>query len=238
MSDRENGGFDPRQERLRLDRKRMELIARESDYVKPKPVIMPGSEPERYIVSFHCRGIVGIDSNREPVYGDYHEVEIYCDSEYPAEVPKLRWITPIWHPNIQHREPKLVCVNKAEWLAGRGLDHLCWQLFDMVQYKNYHAELTSPFPLDSEAATWVREYAERRGIVNKQRRVSIDDKPFFRPQSKANLQSVPETAPAPKRGVKFLTPRNTDARPVDPPENRNVEQPQRESSGRIKFVRR
>lgn len=196
-------GFDPRQERLKADRKRMELIARESDFVKPAPVIMAGGEPEKYIVTFHCRGIVGIDSNRDPIYGDRHEVEIYCDSEYPAEVPKLKWITSIWHPNIQSREPKAVCVNKAEWLAGRGLDHLCWQLFDMVQYKNYHAQLTAPYPLDSEAATWVREYAEPRNIVNKKRRISVDDKPFFRPKSKANLEVVQE-APPPKKRVRFV----------------------------------
>jgi len=197
-------GSNPRQRRLALDRKRMELVQRESEYVKPTPVIMAGSEPEKYIVTFHCRGIIGIDANREPIFGDRHEVEIYCDSEYPAEVPKLKWLTPIWHPNIQHREPKAVCVNKAEWLAGRGLDHLCWQLFDMVQYKNYHAEMTPPYPLDSEAAAWVRDFAEPRGVVNKRRRVSVDDKPFFRPQSRATLDNASEPPPPRRKGVRFL----------------------------------
>jgi len=120
----------------------------------------------------------------------------------------LGWVTPIWHPNIQHAEPKGVCTNKPEWLGGMGLDDLCRQLFEMVQYKNYHAEMVPPFPLDQEAARWVREYAEPRGIVDKKRGLFVDDKPFTRPTVPTKITVVrPE-----RRAIKILPKGSTPPR--------------------------
>lgn len=174
--------FNPRQARLKKERMAMMRLNEESDYVRVEPLeVMEGSEPERYRVTFFCRGIIRTDASQQPVFGDKHEILIQCDDEFPADVPKMRWETPIWHPNIQHTEPKGICVNKAEWLGGMGLDDLTRLMFEMVQYKNYHAELSPPFPFDVEAANWVRDYAEPRGIVDKKRGIFVDDKPFSRP---------------------------------------------------------
>jgi ubiquitin-protein ligase len=192
---------DPRQRRLNTERERLEKLNQESDYVRVQPIdVLPGSEPEKYRVTFLCRGIVGIDVRKNPLYAERHEVEIHCDEEFPADVPRLRWVTPIWHPNIQHQGAKGVCVNKAEWLGGMRLDDLCRLMFEMVQYRNYHATFTKPYPLDHEVAKWVTEFAEPRGIVDKRRGIFIDNKPFTRPTvpSRINLaeSSVP---PQPSR---------------------------------------
>ena len=186
--------YDPRQARLGTERQRLEKLNEESDYVRVKPIeVLEGSEPEHYQVTFLCQGIVGIDSSQKPIYGERHEVEISCDEDFPADVPRLRWMTPIWHPNIQHEEPKGVCVNKSEWLGGMGLDDLCRQMFEMVQYKNYHAEYTQPYPLDSAVAKWVLEYAEPQGIVNKEQGIFVDDKPFTRPTVSTIISVAPST---------------------------------------------
>jgi ubiquitin-protein ligase len=175
--------FNPRQARLKTERERLMSLNRESENVQVEPIDShPGSEPERYRVTFLCKGIADIDpKTKDPIYLYKHQVEIYCHDGFPSELPKLHWITPIWHPNIQHDEPKGVCVNTAEWLAGRGLDDLCRQMFEMVQYQNYHAEFTPPYPLDHEVAHWVLNVAEPRGIVNKAMRKFVDDRPVFRP---------------------------------------------------------
>lgn len=175
--------FDPRQARLKKERLALEKLNAESDHVHVTPIdIIEGSEPERYRVTFSCRGISDIDASQNPIYSDRHEVLIICDDFFPSDVPKLRWETPIWHPNIQHIEPKAVCVNKSEWLGGMGLDDLVRLMFEMVQYKNYHADAESkPFPLDLEVAKWVREYAEPSGIIDKSRNIFVDDRPFTRP---------------------------------------------------------
>jgi len=193
-----NVPHDPRQVRLKAERERLMRLNEESDYVRVKEVdTPPGGEPENYLVIFLCRGIVGVDAGQQPVYGERHEVEIYCDMQFPSEPPQLRWVTPIWHPNIDHRS-RGVCVNKPEWLGGQGLDDLCRMMFEMVQYKNYHAEYTPPYPLDGEVAKWVREYAEPHGIVDKRRGVFVDNKPFTRP-TVTNI-TVGRKPPAPPPG--------------------------------------
>jgi ubiquitin-protein ligase len=176
--------FDPRQVRLADEKRRLDDVNRDSDFVRVEAVgALPGRAPERFRVKFLCQGIVGIDpGSQAPIYGNEHSVLMYCDQEFPSEVPRLRWESPIWHPNVQHIEPKNVCVNRAEWLGGSGLDDLCRQLFDMAQYRNYHADASRlPYPLDQEVAKWVREYAEPRGIVDKKRGIAIDNRPFYRP---------------------------------------------------------
>ncbi|MBZ5681008.1 MAG: hypothetical protein LAO24_12965 [Acidobacteriia bacterium] len=180
--------FDPRQVRLADEKRRLDEVNRDSDFVRVEPVdVLPGRAPERFRVKFLCKGIVGIDPvSQAPIYANEHSVLIYCDQEFPSEVPRLRWESPIWHPNVQHAEPKNVCVNKAEWLGGTGLEDLCRQLFDMAQYRNYHADSSRlPYPLDQEVANWVREYAEPHGIVDKKRGIATDDRPFYRPSAAA-----------------------------------------------------
>jgi ubiquitin-protein ligase len=192
--------FDPRQARLKTERLRLEKLNKESDYVRVEPIdVLEGSEPEHYRVTFLCRGIIGISPSQRPIYGDRHKVEIVCDHDFPSDVPRLRWITSIWHPNIQHTEPKGVCVNKPEWLGGMGLDDLCRLMFEMVQYKNYHATFTQPYPLDNEVAKWVIEYAEPHGIVDKKKKIYVDNKPFTRP-TVTNFISVlaPPERPTPR----------------------------------------
>jgi ubiquitin-protein ligase len=188
---------DPRQARLAKERERLMTIHDESENVRVDVIDQhPGSEPERYRVTFLCKGIVNISpETQEPVYGTKHQVELYCHEDFPSEVPLLRWVTPIWHPNIQHKEPKGVCVNKPAWLAGIGLDDLCRQMFEMVQYKNYHAdESRPPYPLDHEVAKWVREVAEPRGIVDKDRGIFVDNRPFVKPTYGGGIKLGPGKA--------------------------------------------
>jgi ubiquitin-protein ligase len=175
------GAYDPRQKRLEDEHQRLTRLNEESDYVRVKELdALEGSAPEHYLVIFLCRGIIGVDSSQQPIYGDRHEVEIYCDMEFPSKPPRLRWVTPSWHPNIDHKTGG-VCINEPEWLGGMRLDDLCRMMFEMVQYKNYHVLHAKPYPLDQTVAKWVREHAEPQGIVDKERGICVDNKPFTRP---------------------------------------------------------
>ena len=70
----------------------------------------------------------------------------------------MRWLTPIWHPNINHLNGS-VCIDAAWWTASRSLDRLVIMLGEMLQYKNFHDDPTKPpFPWDPEAARWCRAY--------------------------------------------------------------------------------
>jgi len=172
---------NPRFDRLESESRLIMALNKDTDHVRVEPLeVLPGWVPERYKVTFHCRGIARVDAAQQPEFAEWHEVEINCDEQFPADVPRLRWLTPIWHPNIEHEDPSRVCVNKSEWLGGMGLDELCKQMFEMVQYKNYHAELTPPYPLDAKAAKWVREFGEPKGIMNKKLGIFVDNQPFYK----------------------------------------------------------
>jgi hypothetical protein len=196
---------NPRFDRLESESRLIMALNKDTDHVRVEPLeVLPGWVPERYRVTFHCRGIARIDKTSEqPEFSDWHEVEINCDEQFPTDVPRLRWLTPIWHPNIEHEEPNRVCVNKSEWLGGMGLDELCKQMFEMVQYKNYHAELTPPFPLDAKAAKWVREFGEPKGFMNKKLGVFVDNVPFYKasasPSGRLRLVSSRSSGPSGRR---------------------------------------
>ena len=149
----------PRMRRLRADYERMCELVAQSDLIGFEAKSeRPGLPPERYLVTFKCRGVVSVDRNGKPKIGDQHQVEIYLHSQYPQRWPGMKWLTPIWHPNINHLNGT-VCIDAAWWTAGRSLDRLVLMLGEMVQYKNFHDDPTQPpFPWDPEAARWCSDF--------------------------------------------------------------------------------
>jgi ubiquitin-protein ligase/RNA polymerase subunit RPABC4/transcription elongation factor Spt4 len=170
-----------RQVRLAIEYTHLMNVAARSEFIQVEPVdVQPGWPPEKYVVTYTCRGIVGIDETGAPRYGDHHQVKMYLSSDYPLREPYLKWLTPIWHPNIDHEEPHHVCTNNVQnYWAGKPLSELVQVMGEMVQYKRYHAEWSPPYPLDREAAKWVVEHAEPRGIVGRDK--PVDDRPLLRP---------------------------------------------------------
>jgi len=150
---------NPRTRRLRKDFELIQELDARSDLIqvqaKQDKVGMP---PERYIITYKCKGIIGIDSRGNPKISEKHQVEIYLHSQYPQRWPGMKWLTPIWHPNINHVNGS-VCIDAAWWSASRSLDRLVIMLGEMVQFKNFHDDPTkAPYPWDMEAATWCRQF--------------------------------------------------------------------------------
>lgn len=149
----------PRFRRLKADYEKLMELKAQSDLIDFDVVdVKPGFPPEKYIVTFKCKSITGIDLLGRPQFGDRHQVAIYLHNEYPHRWPGLKWLTPIWHPNIK-RANGSVCIDAAWWTAARSLDRLVVMLGEMAQYKNYHDDPTQPpFPWDADAAKWSRNY--------------------------------------------------------------------------------
>jgi hypothetical protein len=99
-----------------------------------------------------------VDRQGNPIFSEHHQVEIYLHNQYPQRWPGMKWLTPIWHPNINHLNGS-VCIDAAWWTASRSLDRLVIMLGEMLQWKNFHDDPTKPpFPWDADAARWSREY--------------------------------------------------------------------------------
>lgn len=169
---------DPRTRRLRSEYEQLlELKARSGLIDFEHFLVMPDVPPERYVVTFTCHGIASIDNNYQPRYSDEHKVAIYLDGTYPTTPPRMKWLTPIWHPNIEHMEPYRVCIDNKWWTPGRTLAKVVLMLGEMVQYKNYHADQTPPYPIDSEVAKWVL-WAKAQGVL----RPPVDIRDLRRPE--------------------------------------------------------
>jgi ubiquitin-protein ligase len=185
----------PRIRRLKADHKRMLEMAAQSDLIEFKTKsVRKGLPPERYIVTYKCKGVVGVDSKGKPKLGSKHQVEIYLHNQYPQRWPGMKWLTPVWHPNINHHNGS-VCVDAAWWTASRSLDRLVIMIGEMVQYKNYHDDPTKPpFPWDPEAARWSRQYRQDNPEA-----FPVDKRELLRPE---RVKIIKEKAKKPKIRVK------------------------------------
>ncbi|MEX1071478.1 MAG: ubiquitin-conjugating enzyme E2 [Anaerolineales bacterium] len=183
-------GESPRIRRLKADLVRMQELAAQSDMIEFKASSQSrGLPPESYIVTYKCRGVVGVERNGTPKIGNRHQVEIYLHNQYPQRWPGMKWLTPVWHPNINHVNGT-VCVDAAWWTASRSLDRLVLMIGEMVQYKNFHDDPTkAPFPWDPEAARWSREYRKKHP-----RAFPVDTRELLRPE-RVHLKK-------PKKGTK------------------------------------
>ena len=152
----------PRMRRLKGDYERMRQLEGRTSLIEFEAhSIHKGVPPERYIVTFRCKSIVGVTKRGDPKYGERHQVEVYLHNQYPQRWPGLKWLTPIWHPNINHINGS-VCIDAAWWTAARSLDKLVIMMGEMLQYKNFHDDPTKPpFPWDPEAARWCRAYRKK-----------------------------------------------------------------------------
>jgi ubiquitin-protein ligase len=188
----------PRMRRLRGDYELMRELDARSDLISFKSSSTnPNLPPERYIVTFKCKSIIAVDSQGNPKLGDHHQVEIYLHNQYPQRWPGMKWLTPIWHPNINHLNGS-VCIDAAWWAASRSLDRLVVMLGEMLQYKNYHDDPTKPpFPWDAEAARWSREYRKTHPNA-----FPVDHRELLRPE-RVKLTSTDSAAPKSKVQVKL-----------------------------------
>lgn len=136
----------PRTRRLRNDLAALERLAAESSVFQFKA---SGNPPIQYAITFSGKGLSRDRGKIRVIHS--HQVEVKLGSSYPRTIPEIRWLTPIYHPNIS--EIGMVCLGGygTHWVPSVQLDELCTMLWDMVRYHNY--DIRSPYNRD--AALWV-----------------------------------------------------------------------------------
>ena len=140
--------FNIRETRLRNEYQRLQELVDRSDFIDI--VSTDGDPPDRYKIRFSCTGVEAIRNNGTPILRNEHDVAIYLHAEYPLKQPQLKWLTPIFHPNIH--VTGAVCI--GAWWAAKTLDELLLTLGEMVQYKN----LDPSDPMNSKAAAWAQRH--------------------------------------------------------------------------------
>jgi len=188
-------GQSPRMRRLWADLQLIQELAARSDLIEyTAKSVRPGLPPETYLVTYRCKGIYSVDRQGHPKFGDRHQLEIYLHNQYPQRWPGMKWLTPIWHPNINHLNGT-VCIDAAWWTASRSLDRLVIMIGEMVQYKNFHDDPTKPpFPWDPEAARWCRAYRTEHPAA-----FPVDKRELLRPEK----VKIRKPEPLPKQRIRI-----------------------------------
>ncbi len=143
---RSNMHESPRTRRLRNDLAALERLVSESSVFRFKA---SGNPPSQYSITFSGKGLCR-DRGKVKL-AQVHHVEIKLGASYPRTMPEIRWLTPVYHPNIS--EIGMVCLGGygTHWVPSVQLDELCLMLWDMARYHNY--DIRSPYNRD--AALWV-----------------------------------------------------------------------------------
>jgi hypothetical protein len=128
-------------------------LAAASDLIELEPG--GGPLPDRFLVSFHCKGLVRFDG----VIGetDFFQVGIWFPSDYlrraePFQV--LTWIGPrqVFHPNISDRAP-FICVGRLA--PATPLLDLIYQCFEIITYNK--VTMREDDALNKDACAWARQ---------------------------------------------------------------------------------
>ena len=89
--------------------------------------------------------------------GSTHSLEVVVSEEYPFQRPGVRWLTPIFHPNIKSPEDGGdVCVkNLSDWSFGASLVSFIKAVEVLITEPNP----LNPYPTDScmRASKWLME---------------------------------------------------------------------------------
>jgi ubiquitin-protein ligase len=136
----------PRIRRLRSDLNALERLMADSSVLRFKG---RGEPVQHYLIELRGKSLAR--ERGKVSIRDRHEVEIKLGASYPRTMPEIRWLTPIYHPNIS--EIGMVCLGGygTHWVPSLNLDELCGMLWDMARFHNY--DIRSPY--NREAALWV-----------------------------------------------------------------------------------
>ncbi|MDJ0717684.1 MAG: ubiquitin-conjugating enzyme E2 [Prochloraceae cyanobacterium] len=113
-----------------------------------KIISLEGNPPYKYLIQYRCKGIQEF-KNRIPILRNLHQVEFLLGNNYPRKEPDVRFVTPIFHPNIY--PSNRVCLGNY-WSIMETLPELVLRVGKFIQYSKDVLNLNSP--ANSEAKKW------------------------------------------------------------------------------------
>lgn len=139
-----------RQRRLQADYDRLRTLVSNSQFIRIDSV--EGTPPEKYVISFSCRGVLGVDDRDQPIISEHHQIGVYLHYTYPKDSPAVKWLTPIFHPQIT----KEGAVDIGVWYASKSLDDVISYFAELIQYKTYDPQNV----LNRKAGDWAANHRD------------------------------------------------------------------------------
>ena len=136
--------------RLENDFKELNQLIQSSDGVL-QLISYEKDPPNDYIIEYQCRGIEKL-KNDQPVFRFIHQIKITLGQNYPKRSPHVKFLTPIFHPNIYKNN--VVCLGDY-WTMAETLSELVIRIGRLIQYDPMFLNLNSPAL--SIGARWAKE---------------------------------------------------------------------------------
>lgn len=93
-----------------------------------------GEPPDRYSITFRGKGICrDISPHADVEFIELHKIDLRLPYSYPKRPPDIRWVTPIFHPNISFSGFINLKDVGLPWDQDLGLDVVCERLWDVAR---------------------------------------------------------------------------------------------------------
>ncbi len=136
-----------RQARLAADLEALQALKQASAIFDFSPT---GTPPDRYQITFHGRGLCRPMAPLAPLEViEEHRCELRLPYSYPSRPPDVRWVTPIFHPNVSFSGYINLRDIGLPWEAELGLDVVCERLWDVARFATLNLERASNFAAKS-----------------------------------------------------------------------------------------
>jgi hypothetical protein len=87
---------------------------------------------------------------------DLHRIEVRLPPSYPASPPAIRWLTPIFHPNVSSSGYVNLKAIELTWVRELGLEIVAERLWDMARLAYRNEGLASHF----QARNWIARQSQ------------------------------------------------------------------------------
>ncbi len=105
-----------------------------------------GDPPEKITLTFNGKGVrLKEGSTKETEIHEVHQIEVRFPFTFPDTEPDLRWITPIFHPNISFSGFVDLDEIGIEWTSDITLDVICDRLWDVARLAHMDQERSSNY---------------------------------------------------------------------------------------------
>jgi ubiquitin-protein ligase len=142
-----------RSEKLIADLQALQGLQDASTILRLEPT---GNPPDRYLVTFHGKGLRRDVSTGAVVEQLQHQCELRLGSSYPRYAPDIRWLTPLFHPNISFGGFIRTDDVGIPWNADLTLDVVCERLWDVARLAYYDLDNAANYA----AGRWLQESRE------------------------------------------------------------------------------
>jgi len=143
-----------REQRLAAELDVMRALAKQSSILEFEP---DGDPPDRYTITLRGRGIKrGASYGADVEYVDQHKCEIRLGYRYPQQPPEVRWLTPVFHPNISYSGFVKLGECGLTWEQDLTLDVVCERIWDLARLAWFDLDTAR----DHSAKKWFSEQRE------------------------------------------------------------------------------